>query len=114
MTRKCVLLLVLTLTFTTLALGATKYDFQPGKLLNVTADERYVQGTSIRSAIFSIQIGDLVYTARGERIRRNTDIGQGLIVGDPVQVAVHGEDLILQKPDGKELKTKIIKRERAQ
>jgi hypothetical protein len=103
------------LTFTTIVLGATKYDFQPGKLLNVTADERYVQGTSIRNAIFNIQIGDLVYTARGERIHRNSgDIAEGLIIGDPVKAAVRGEDLILLKPDGKELKTKIIKRERAQ
>ncbi len=115
MVRKCLLLFALAFTFTTAVSGATKHDFQTGKLLNVTADERYVQGTSIRSAIFSVQIGDLVYTARGERIHRNTgDIGQGLIIGDLVQASVHGEDLILLKPDGKELKTKIIKRERTQ
>ena len=62
-----------------------------------------------------VQIGDLVFTARGDRIRRHSgDVGQGLIVGDAVQAAVDGGDLILLKPDGKELKTKIVKRARAQ
>ena len=36
------------------------------------------------------------------------------IIGDPVQAAVEGEDLILLRPDGKELKAKITRRERAQ
>jgi len=57
----------------------------------------------------------LVITSRGDRIRRRSgDLGQGLIIGDAVQLAVDGGDLIILKPDGKELKTKIIKRERAQ
>jgi hypothetical protein len=37
-----------------------------------------------------------------------------LIVGDAVQVAIDGENLILLKPEGKELKVKITRRERAQ
>jgi hypothetical protein len=37
-----------------------------------------------------------------------------LIVGDLVQVSLRGDDLLIQKPNGKELKTKIIKRARAQ
>ena len=101
--------------FTTSLLGATKRDYQTGKLLSVTTDERLVEGTTHRWAIFTVQIGDLVYTARGERIRRGTvDFAQGLIIGDAVQVAINGEDLIFLKPDGKELKSKIIKRERSQ
>ncbi|MGB8028134.1 MAG: hypothetical protein WCF30_00590 [Terracidiphilus sp.] len=115
MARGILLTLALSLALTNSAFAKAKHDFQTGKLLNVTADERYVEGTSIRSAIFIVQIGDLVYTARGERIRRNTgDIGQGLIIGDPVQVAIDGEKLIILKPDGKELSVKIVKRERAQ
>ena len=41
-------------------------------------------------------------TTRGERIRRRSgDIGQGLIIGDAVQVAFDGSEyLILLKPDG--------------
>jgi hypothetical protein len=66
--------------------------------------------------IFTVQIGDLVYTARGGRIRRRSgDVGQGLIIGDAVQVALAGSEyLIFLKPDGKELRTKIIKRARVQ
>ena len=36
-----------------------------------------------------------------------------LIVGDPVQVAIDGESLILMTPDRKELKTTIVKLARA-
>jgi hypothetical protein len=112
--RKVLLLVALTLTLATVFLSATKRDFQTGKLLSVTADERLVEGTSIRRAIFTVQVGDLVIAARGDRIRsRSGDIGQGLIIGDVVQVAIDGGNLILLKPDGKELKTKIVKRERA-
>lgn len=113
--RKKLLLVVLTLTLASTCLCATKRDFQTGKLVSITADEILYEGTTHRRAIFTVQIADLVYTARGERIRRRSgDFGQGLIIGDPVQVAIDGEDLILLKPDGKELKTKIIKRARAQ
>lgn len=113
--RKVLLMVALTLTLATTFLGAKKRDFQTGKLLSVTADERLDEGTSYRWAIFTVQIGDLVYTARGGRIRLHSgDFGQGLIIGDAVQIATEGGDLIFLKPDGKELKTKIVKRERAQ
>jgi hypothetical protein len=115
MVRKAFLMLALAMTLTTALSGATKHVFQTGKLISVTSDERFVEGTSYRSAIFNVQIGDLIYSARGERIRRHSgDIGQGLVIGDAVQVAVDGENLIFLKPDGKELKAKIIKRERVQ
>ena len=53
---------------------------------------------------------------QGERIRRRSgDIAQGLIIGDALQVALDGNEyLILLKPDGRELKTKIITRARKQ
>jgi hypothetical protein len=113
--RRTLVVITLALALAISFLGATKRNFQAGRLLSVTEDERAVEGTSYRWAIFTVQIGDLVFTARGERIRRHSgDVGQGLIVGDAVQAAVDGGDLILQKPDGKELKTKIVKRARAQ
>src|SRR5579862_6799636 len=113
--RHALFTIALALVLATNSIGATKRDFQTGKLISVTDDERLVEGTSYRWAIFTVQVADLVYTARGGRVRRHSgDSGQGLIVGDTVQVAVEGGDLILLKPDGKELKTKIIKRARAQ
>ncbi len=105
----------LALTFANALPGAAKHDFQTGKLVNIDSDERIFQGTSFRWAIFTVQVGDLVYTARGERVRRRSgDPGHGLIIGDPVQIAVDGDNLILLRPDGKELKAKITRRERAQ
>lgn len=106
-------LLTLAFVFVALIFAASDFAFQTGKLINVSDDEKLIEGTSFRTAIFTVQIGDLVYTARGGRIRRHSgDVAKGLIVGDPVQVAIDGESLIMLKPDGKELKTKIIKRER--
>ncbi|MGA2136732.1 MAG: hypothetical protein ABSH50_30960 [Bryobacteraceae bacterium] len=113
--RKAPLVLVLALSLAVPLVGEKKGDFQTGKLINITSDERLVEGTSFRWAIFTVKVADVVYTARGERIRRRTgDIGRGLIVGDSVRVAINGTDLILLTPDGKELKTKITKRERPQ
>jgi hypothetical protein len=107
--------LTLALVFATAFFGAKQRNFQTGKLMGITSDERIDEGTSYRWAIFTVQCADVIYTARGGRIRsRSGDIGQGLIVGDSVKVAIDGGDLILMKPDGKELKTKIIKRERPQ
>lgn len=113
--RKLMPLAVLALVYATNSFGAAKRDFQAGKLLSVTVDERLEDGTTYRWAVFTVQIGDLVITARGGRVRRSTgDIGKGLIVGDPVQAAIDGSDLILLGPDRKELKAKITKRARAQ
>jgi type IV secretory pathway VirB9-like protein len=103
-------MVALILTLATTLPGATKRNFQAGKLVSVTMDERFGW------AVFTVQVGDLVYTARGGRVRRHSgDLGQGLIVGDAVQIALDGsEHLILLKPDGKELSTTIIQRARAQ
>jgi hypothetical protein len=106
----------LTLALAILIGGASKpRDFKTGKLLDIGSSERVVQGTVHRSAEFTVQVDDIVYTARGARIVRWTkDVGQGLIVGDSVQVAIDGGDLIFLKPDRKEMKTTITKRTRAQ
>ncbi|MDP9112709.1 MAG: hypothetical protein M3O20_03395 [Acidobacteriota bacterium] len=102
-----------TLSLATFTAGAAKHDFKPGRLMEVTADERIDEGTSERWAIFRVQVADLMYTARAGRIRLHSgDMAQDLIVGDPVQVAVDGETLVLLKPDGKELRMRIIKRAR--
>lgn len=110
-----VLTFALTLAMMVLVSGASHpHDFKAGKLLEIGTDERFVQGTALRSAVFTVQVADLIYAVRGDRIRRGSgDIGQGLIVGDSVQVAIDGDHLIFLKPDGKEMKTTIIKRTRA-
>jgi co-chaperonin GroES (HSP10) len=93
--------------------GAHK-EFQTGTLLDIGSDEKVKKGNSSEYAIYQVQIGDLVYFGRGEKQEKHPgDAGRGLIVGDPVQAAIDGNDMILQRPDGKEIKTKIIKRQRA-
>jgi hypothetical protein len=95
--------------------SAAKHEFQTGKLVDIADDERLYEGTSLRWAVFTVQVEDIVYTARGQRTRRRTgDPGKGLIVGDPVKVAINKDELILLNPDGKEMKMKITKRARAQ
>lgn len=106
--------IVLIFTVAPLA-GATKRAFTTGKLRDIGAIERVIDGTVYKSAEFTVQVADIIYTTRGAWIMRWTrDVGQGLIVGDPVQVAIDGGSLIFLKPDGKEMKTTIIKRTRAQ
>ncbi|HEX4135332.1 MAG TPA: hypothetical protein VHY84_12030 [Bryobacteraceae bacterium] len=109
-------LFVFILATASVALNAAQsHDFKTGKLLDIGSSERVLEGTVYRSALFTVQIEDIIYTARGDRIRRGSgDVGKGLIVGDPVQVAIDGERLIFLLPNGKEMKTTITKRARAQ
>jgi hypothetical protein len=80
--RRTLLSIALILTFVSTAPAASKHDFQTGKLVNIAYDERLSEGTTYRWAIFTVQVGDLVYTARGPHIRRHSgEPGQGLIVG---------------------------------
>jgi hypothetical protein len=108
-------LLIFTLALVAVSASAAKHEFQTGKLINIADDERLYEGTSIRWAIFTVRVDDIIYMARGERVRRRSgDPGHGLIVGDPVKVTIDKEELILLTPEGKELKMKITKRARAQ
>jgi len=93
---------------------ASNHKFQAGKLVDIGSDERVDKGTTHGYTIYQVQVGDIVYFGRGEKLAKHPgDSGHGLIVGDPVQAAIDGSDLIIQRSDGKEIKTKIIKRQRA-
>jgi hypothetical protein len=90
------------------------HEFTTGKLVDISSDERVDKGTTHGYTIYKVQLGDLVYFGRGDKLPKHPeDQGHGLIVGDPVQAAIDGKDMIIRRPDGKEIKTKIIKRERA-
>ena len=106
----------LALTLATILGAASKQrDFKTAKLLDIGSSDRVAGGSVYRSALFTVQIEDIVYTARGDRIRRGSgDVGKGMIVGDPVQVAIDGDHLIFLLPNGKEMETTITKRTRAQ
>jgi hydroxymethylpyrimidine/phosphomethylpyrimidine kinase len=93
---------------------AANHRLQDATLVNVTTSDRLIEGTSYTRAILVVKIDDVVYTLQGERVKRKTtDYAKGLIVGDPVIVSVEGKDVFLQRPDGKYLKTAVLKRERA-
>lgn len=92
---------------------AKDHAFQQGKLLAVDTDQRLYEGTSIGHALLTVQVDDVIYTVRGERVTRRTkDFSGGLIIGDSVQASLEGNNLVLLKPDGKDLKTNILKRAR--
>jgi hypothetical protein len=93
--------------------AAPRHEFQAGKLVDISSEDRVEKGTTHSYAVYQVQIGDIIYFGRGEKLSKHPgDSGHGLIVGDPVQAAIDGSDLIIQRPDGKEMKTKIIKRQR--
>ena len=105
---------VFSILLSAVCLGAApRHEFQSGKLVDITSDDRVDKGTTHSYAVYQVQIGDIIYFGRGERLSKHPgDSGHGLIVGDPVQAAIDGNDLILQRPDGKEIKAKIFKRQR--
>jgi hypothetical protein len=122
--RKRMLTVVLALLVAVIGWGGSKREFKTARLIDVTTEAKLVNGSSYRYAVFVVQIDDLIYTARGDRLGRiheslltlattkPGDGGSDLIVGDPVQVSLRGDELVIRKPDGKELKTKVFKRAR--
>jgi hypothetical protein len=76
----CVLLLA------TSALNASSpREYQKGRLLELTHDEEILQGTSVKHAVFRVQIADVIYIARGARMGpKSGDPAHGLVVGDNV------------------------------
>jgi hypothetical protein len=108
------ILSILLLLIATSAL-ASNHDrvYVSGKLLSSGTTERLLEGTSFENALITVQVGDVVYTARGGRVSRHSgEIVPGLIIGDPVPVSIDGQDLRLKLPSGKEFKATIVKRER--
>ena len=102
------------LTYSRAAL-AEEHAFVQGVLLDATVDEQVKKGSTLARAIYVVQVGNIAYTVRGERVKPGTkDYTKGLIVGDPVQASVQGEHVLLRTPKGKEIKTDVLKRARAQ
>lgn len=104
---------------------AKPHDYQSGKLLSVSKEgDGTAVGMSSGSlgaafaqshAIFVVQIADIIYTVRGERLNQRTrDYYKGLIMGDPVKASIEGNTLVIMLPDGKDFGTAILTRERAQ
>lgn len=96
-----------------LTLTALRHNFQSGKSLDVSEETRTTGQITRTLAVLVVQIGDIVYTLDGGRVHQHSkDFAKGLIVGDAMQASVEGEKVILLAPDGKDLKTEILKRTR--
>jgi hypothetical protein len=73
-----------------------------------------------RENFLSIQIGDLILV--GECVTKENLLGrihnpcqpENWIIGDPIEVRITGNLMYLKKPDGKEVKTRIVRRIRVQ
>jgi hypothetical protein len=94
---------------------AANGDFQKGELLSVTSGKGLDNDATHHWAIFTVQVADVIFTGSGKRIHHQSDdYSEGLNPGDTVYIAINGSEMILRKPNGGELKTKIIKRAHAQ
>ncbi len=113
--RKILFLLAFVVTLAPAFQTAGKLEFRPGQLLSITSGKGLDNNITHRWAVFAVQIGNVIYSGSGKRIHHPTDdYSEGLHNGDAIRAAVSGNEMILLKPDGKELKTKIIKRELAE
>jgi hypothetical protein len=104
--------LLVTLAFT---VQAANSGFQKAEVLSITSGQGLDENPGHRSAVFTVQISDVIYTGSGKRIKHQTDdYSEGLNAGDIVEAAISGGEMIIRKPNGGEIKTRIVKRERAQ
>jgi hypothetical protein len=105
-------------------------EYQTGKFvdLNSEAYNKLISNPDTGAAVtvrrrenfLSIQIGDLVVVS--ECVTKENLIGrihnpcqpENWIVGDPIQVRIAGNLMYLKRPDGKEVKTRIVKRVRVE
>ncbi|MCE9625974.1 MAG: hypothetical protein K8R69_11085 [Deltaproteobacteria bacterium] len=106
----------------------TPPTYQQGKLLDIQEKKdkttsytttKQKDGTTVTTPttseekhyFISVQAGDLVYV--GEYTPMFYGKPGDWIIGDPIDVRFDGGKMILRKPNGKELKTKVVKRIRA-
>ena len=85
-------------------------------LLNIEpyrADTLY-KGTTYEHDMFAITVAidGIAVTGIYEAKWRWSYAPQDLVVGDTIDARIDGKKLIIKRPDGKEFKAKIIKRER--
>lgn len=125
--RLSLIALLLLLAAPAAAKNQAPKEYQQGKLLNIeekdTVQTTYVtqkQGNETvtrpvedkqKHYFITVQVADMVYV--GEYTPAFFGKPGDWIIGDPIQVRFDGNKMILQKPNGKELKSKIQKRIRA-
>ena len=109
----CRILLSVLLFFAFSALEAAKRQFQTGNLIEVTTATTVVDGTTHQYAIFVVETRGQIY--KGSLPISVVVSGQpvsDLVVGNPLEVSIENAgteqaEMIIRKPSGKEIKTKI-------
>lgn len=118
--RKFALWLMLTTAVTCLAADKV---YQKGKYLDVNSQayQRVVSNPSSGSSIsvlrhendLSVQIEDLIYVGQCEEKAHFSSCRPGTwIIGDMIDVRIDKDNMYLRRPDGGEVKTRIVKRVR--
>ena len=94
-------------------------SYQKGKLLSVddTKDPNVnpTEGPSVINHLeyrLNVQLGDFVYICSYNPPFQWSYKPNDLLVNDPVEARIDGKHLYLKRPDGKELKTTIVRRMR--
>jgi hypothetical protein len=93
--------------------ASDKADYKTGKLTDLIRRETGAgAGRAQGSFCLAVQLNDLTYLVRHEATWRWSYEPTDLVVGDPVEVRIKGNDMYFKKPKGGELKTTIVRRER--
>ena len=93
--------------------AAEKSTFQTGKLVDLRRDEtRSGAARAQGSFCLAVELGDMTFVSRYEPYWRWTYEPSDLVVGDPIEIAVKGENLYIKRPKGGDVKTHITRRER--
>jgi len=122
-------ILISALAFAVAGVGAEKQkDYQTGKFIDLNSEEydKLISNPNTGAAatvrrrenFLSIQVGDLVIV--GECVTKENMLGRihnpcqpgNWVVGDPIELRIAGNLMYLKKEDGKEVKTRIVKRVR--
>lgn len=106
------------LLFATTSVFAADKAYQTGKLLNVDSQlyNKVIDGDSYvrHEDSLAVQIGDVIYIGQCEEKKHFSDCKPAnWIVGDSINVRFEKDNMYLQKPDGGEAKTKLVKRMKA-
>jgi len=115
MTRR--VFLAIALVFSSLApIGAAhEQGFQTGTLVDIRKAGPPVDDKILLQLIFVVQVGDSIYEATtSENLSKSEEFADSVIVGDPIKVAIHGEEMTLANKSGNELTIKIIRRKHAE
>jgi hypothetical protein len=116
------IVVALMFTATVLCFAADKV-YQTGKLLDVDSQlytkEVPMNGGSMgvlrHENSLAVQVGDIIYIGQCEEKRHFSSCRPGnWIIGDAINVRFENDSMYLQKPGGGEVKTKVVKRTRAQ